>query len=180
MPSAYNPERKKQSISKKKIFTILAIGLALGGLLALLIRSFIWEPVEISTATMEPSLKMGDSAYLQKWQNPKDLPLGEIVLAKRESGYLLARILGQPGDRIRLENKTLFRNGEVIPPELYPIQHTDKRPALPAEFTPRDNMAEIRVPLGHFFLLADNRDEAMDSRFLGTIPMDQIVGRFSP
>jgi signal peptidase I len=129
---------------------------------------------------MEPSLKFGDSAYLYKWQSPSDFPVGEIVLVKRESGYLLARILGRPGDRIQLENKTLIRNGEVIPPELYPIQHTDKRPALPADFTPRDTMAEIRVPEGHFFLLSDNRDEAMDSRFIGSIPIDRIIGRFSP
>jgi len=154
--------------------------LVLGGIFSLLIRAFFIEPVEITTATMEPSLKMGDGAYLYKWKNPKDLPIGEIVLAKRESGYLLARILGRPGDRVQLENKTLIRNGEVIPPELYPIQHRDNRPALPSDFTPRDSMAEIRIPEGHFFLLADNRDESMDSRFFGTIPIEQIVGHFSP
>jgi signal peptidase I len=180
MAVPYNIEKKKKKIQPKKLALVLGIGLIFGALSSLLIRGFFLTPVAITTATMEPTLKMGDSAYVYKWQKAKDLPIGEIVLAQRESGYLLARILGRPGDRIRLENKTLIRNGEVIPPELYPIQYKDNRPPLPADFTPRDSMAEIRVPEGHLFLLADNRDEAMDSRFIGTIPMEQIVGHFSP
>lgn len=175
----YPLEKKKTKLPAQKIALILGVGLILGWLFSLLFRAFIFEPIQISTQSMAPSLKMGESALLYKWTRPSDLPIGEVVLCKRDSGFVLGRILGRPGDRIQILNKTLLRNGEVVPPERYAIVHKDTRPPLPGDFTPRDNGNEIRVPEGHFFILGDNRDEAMDSRFLGSFPIQSVLGYFS-
>ncbi len=175
----YPLEKKKNKLPTKKIAWVLGVGVCLGWLLSLLFRSYILEPILISTQSMEPSLKMGESYLLNKWTRPSEIPIGEIVLCRRESGFIIGRILGRSGDRIQIFNKTLIRNGEVVPPELYPIVHKDTRPPLPGDFTPRDNGNEVRVPEGHFYILGDNRDEAMDSRFLGSFPIESVIGYFS-
>jgi signal peptidase I len=177
MPVSYNPERKNSKFDQKKLLWFIGVGIVLGGILSLFIRGFIYQPILIESKAMEPTLKFGETHMLQKWK--KNFLIGDIVLCERETGVIISRIVGKPGDLIAIQDKTLIRNGDPIPKNLYPAQWIDDRPPLPTELTTRDQMPELRVPDNQFFLLGDNRDYSMDSRILGTLPRECLLGTFS-
>ncbi|WCL48294.1 signal peptidase I [Leptospira sp. GIMC2001] len=180
MAVPYNLEKSQSKFNPKLILRILVVGLIIGGLVAVLIRSVFYNPIRISTVSMEPTLNKDQVYFLNKWTKPYNLVLGDIVLCEREAGMVVGRILGKPSDTIAIDNKTIIRNGEILPPNLYPAVWKDDRPSLPIEFTNRDNLGAIRIPENNFFLIGDNRDESMDSRHFGTVPFQCILGTISP
>jgi signal peptidase I len=180
MAISYNVDKKQSQFTFKFIFRTLLVGILIGGGTALLIRLIAYKPILIDSVAMEPTLTAGKSYMMQTWVNPKNLILGDIVLCKLESGVIASRILGKPGDRIRIDQKIIYRNGEALPSNLYPAIFKDERQSLPISFTERDTKEEIRIPEHQFFLIGDNRDESMDSRHLGSIPQDCVLGRISP
>lgn len=124
---------------------------------------------------------------------------GDVVTLSSPAGgtRLIKRIVGLPGDRVAMRDDVLILNGrplayagrrtrgETVAPgwvvdavrateELggrpHPVQFL---PALPA----RRDFAEITVPPGRYFLLGDNRDNSEDSRFIGTVAREQLIGR---
>ena len=93
-----------------------------------------------------------------------------------DSSVLLARVVGRKGDRISIKNKKLFRNGNQISETNF-VLFTDKRSPFSGSFSKRDNLDEVLVKEKSYFLLADNRDEGIDSRELGLISQDSILGK---
>lgn len=155
----------------------MIIGLVAGGIFALIIRGWFYQPVKIDTMAMEPTLRFGQVYMLKKWK--KSFLIGDIVLCETSTGAILSRIVGKGGDRIAIQDKILFRNGDPIPNQLYGAQWLDSRPPLPVHLTNRDQFPETRIPDNHFFLLGDNRDLSMDSRTLGSMPKDCLLGTIS-
>ena len=80
------------------------------------------------------------------------------------------RVIGLPGDRIRMIDKQVIRNGRALI-EPY-TQHID--PSIDPQ---RDNFAEITVPPDSLFMLGDNRDNSLDSRYWGYVPRSYVVGK---
>jgi len=132
------------------------------------------------------------------------LPLGEpqrgdvVTLSSPAGGTrLIKRIVGLPGDRIAMHDDQLILNGR---PLAYTGAQTRGETLAPGwvvdavratedldghahvvQFLPtvnaRRDMAEITVPAGQYFLLGDNRDNSEDSRFIGTVPREKLIGR---
>ena len=100
-----------------------------------------------------------------------------------EKKNVVKRVIGLPGDTIRIENKQVYLNGEkfTIPQE----QYTDWRVFRFEEahcvwnseiMGSRDNFKEITVPERNYFVMGDNRDNSLDSRFFGFLPREDITG----
>ncbi|KQW46735.1 S26 family signal peptidase [Pelomonas sp. Root662] len=132
------------------------------------------------------------------------LPLGEpkrgdVVTFSSPAGgtRLIKRIVGLPGDRIVMQGDVLVLNGrpvgyggiqtrgEAVAPgwvvdAVRATEHLDGR-AHAVQFLPtlrtRRDIAETVVPPGHYFMLGDNRDNSEDSRVIGPVPREKLIGR---
>ncbi|MFN3304195.1 MAG: signal peptidase I [Roseateles sp.] len=124
---------------------------------------------------------------------------GDVVTFRSplDGTRLIKRIVGLPGDRIALQGDTLLINGSALPQgpahshgeTLAPgwvvtarrsTETLDGRmhalQTLPSLASRRD-LAETVVPAGHYFMLGDNRDNSADSRVIGPVPRDLLIGR---
>jgi signal peptidase I len=110
---------------------------------------------------------------------------------------VVKRVVGVPGDTLQMVETVLHRNGialdeayveaDYLPDVPMPADgfpnfrwHLDLMPpeARRADYAPtRDSWGPVVVPEGHFFLLGDNRDQSLDSRYVGPIPRAEIRGR---
>jgi signal peptidase I len=148
----------------------------------------------IPTGGMENTLLIGDHIFVETF--PKPTPRrGDIVaflypLDRKQT--FIKRVIGLPGDRIRFSNKVLYRNGTKIdepyvihrfPFEVYrdnfPTGFTSFPPPPPALDMLSKHVVngEVVVPPGEYFVLGDNRDKSLDSRYWGFLDSRDIIGK---
>ena len=175
--------------------------------IALFILTFIVQPFRIPSASMERTLLVGDFLLVNKqvygpagawrWLLPYGkIQRGEIVVFHYPvdaSLYLVKRVIGLPGDSVRLVSGVVYVNGTPLH-EPYAIY----RPSRMDNF--RDNFpqmgeadpgvetrwwiqmrslvknGELTVPPGCYFVMGDNRNDSQDSRYWGFVPRATIVG----
>ncbi len=181
---------------------------------ALFIITFIVQAFEIPSASMEKTLLIGDHVLVDRARfspSPtlfsgllpyRPLERGDIVvfMSVTDPGmHLVKRVMGLPGDHIKLVDKVVYRNGVALK-EPYAIHQAtpgcmdwipfiNGRDNWPSgeldQETPKwaDAMSqylqngEIVVPSGHFFVMGDNRDCSYDSRYWGFVPDQNLIGR---
>lgn len=155
-------ERKKKKTVLREYIEIITIAVVVAGI----IRLFVVEPFKIPSGSMIPTLLVGDhllvSKFLYKFTEPKR---GEIVVFKYPddpSRNFIKRIIAVGGDTVEIREKIVYVNG-TRQDEPY-VQHVFPD-ILPARYSPRDNFGPITVPSNSFFMLGDNRDSSLDSRF---------------
>ncbi|HWP84706.1 MAG TPA: signal peptidase I [Terriglobia bacterium] len=174
-------------------------------ILALFGTTFLVQAFKIPSSSMEDTLLIGDHLMVDKvtyapggfwkWLLPyQDVERDKIAVfryPREPETYFVKRIIGLPGDRIRLENKAVYRNGVRLE-EAYAVHksgnYEEFRDDFPnfvsgsgfpdwmarvSEFT---DGSEIVVPPGHYFVMGDNRDLSSDSRYWGFVPRENIVG----
>lgn len=174
--------------------------------LVLIVRSFVVEPFQIPSGSMLPTLKIGDFILVNKFSYGLRLPVGNnrvVEIADPQRGDVMVfrypkddkvnyikRVIGLPGDRLRYENKVLYINGEPVAQQFVaalpagnPNRKLLRESLGEAEheiynsLQPGQNMREVVVPEGHYFVMGDNRDHSNDSRYWGFVPEDHIVGK---
>jgi len=179
-------------------------------IVALFLLTFVLQPFLIPSESMEHTLLVGDFLLVNKqifapagkpgsltrWLLPyRDVERGDIVVFHHaQPPYLVKRVVGIPGDRIRIEDGRVTVNGVSLTEPYVAFE-----PAAPSQF--RDNFpgrvysdpnidpewwrqlqsltrnGELVVPAGEYFMLGDNRNHSKDSRFWGFVPRDAIVAR---
>ena len=153
-------------------------------ILALVIRSFVLQAFKIPSESMVKTLLVGDHVLASKFSYGIKIPFTHTYIYKGEdpvkgdiiifeypndpSVDYIKRIVGTPGDTIEVRNKQLFRNGE-------PVKESFIRFTEPDRIQPvRDNFGPVTVPADKYFVMGDNRDNSMDSRFWGFVDRSAI------
>ncbi|MCP5094992.1 MAG: signal peptidase I [Chloroflexi bacterium] len=136
-------------------------------LLALFVMQFVAQAKVVHGRSMEPNLHTGQRLIIEKMSYRFYEPeRGDIVVVDVTDSELplIKRVIGLPGDAVKIENGAVFINGTLLN-EPY-LQNIKQR-----------NYAEMIVPLGHVFVMGDNRLDSRDSRSFGPIQLKQIEGR---
>lgn len=162
-------------------------------------RSAIADWSDVPSGSMKPTLVEGDRISINKMAYDLRIPFthislykiadpvrGDIVVFDSEAAgkRLVKRVIGLPGDTIAMENNRLQINGKKV--DYQPLPVDDQLELLPGKsHSLRVNSNSSRyatfdpvtVPAGHYLMLGDNRDNSADSRVIGFVPRNEIVGR---
>ena len=145
------------------------------------IRIFIATPVSVNGTSMFPTLEDGDTMLLYKLaKTTRGIKREDIVVIETGSGKLIKRVIGKPGDRIQYKKEkkddqeiyVLYRNGKKIKEE-YLEQEVINQTCLEEWDICKE---EIKLGKEEYYVLGDNRGNSKDSRMLGTIDYDDILG----
>jgi len=175
---------------------------------ALFLLTFVLQPYLIPSESMEHTLLVGDFLLVNRqvyappgrlagWLLPyRDVARGDIVVFHHPEPhpYLVKRVVGLPGDRLRIENGRVSINGVAIdePYAVFePVPPNPLRDDFPGRLNTDPNVdptwwsqmqslttnGQLTVPEGQYFVLGDNRNHSLDSRFWGFVSRSQIVAR---
>ncbi|CAH0149549.1 MULTISPECIES: signal peptidase I [Peribacillus] len=164
---------------RREVFSwIKAILIAV--ILAFLIRTYIFAPIVVDGESMMPTLQDHERIVLTKFgTNIDNIDRFDIVVfhATVDKDYI-KRVIGLPGDHIEYKDDTLYINGKAYE-EPYLDKYKNKMAGMPLteSFKLEDITGSMTVPEGQLFLMGDNRQNSLDSREIGTISVDEIVGK---
>ncbi|HNP84431.1 MAG TPA: signal peptidase I [Nitrospira sp.] len=165
--------------SKHFSLAVFVIGGCLAWFMPDLMRGIV-KAHKIPAESMAPTVLADDYIYVDTLiSHFKFKPRrGEIITflyPKDEGKSFLKRVIGLPGDRIEIRNKIVFVNGVPLDDGSY-TQRLDPR-VVPGHEHPRDNFGPVILPEQFYFVLGDNRDASLDSRFWGYVHESKITGR---
>ncbi len=176
---------------KEAINWVVSIALAM--VLAVLLNAFVFQPTEVLGSSMEPTLRNGEMVFLSKLTHTLDLELGygdivvidsrvrqgrswkndimesplvQLVYKERKvkSSFWIKRVIGKPGDTLEIKEGKVYRNGQALDePYLKEPMNTWGQ-----KFT---------LQPGEVFLMGDNRNNSQDSRVIGPVPIDHVLGK---
>lgn len=161
-------------------------------------RTWIVQAFKIPSGSMEKNLLIGDHILVNKFiYGPalsgieeallpvRKVRRGDVVVFKypeEPSRDFIKRCMGLPGDTLRIDDRDLYINGELVDdsPLTY---YADQDPVAGPSgriFRPRrarEDFGPKTVPAGSYFCMGDNRDNSNDSRYWGPVPEGYVKGR---
>ena len=148
--------------------------------IAAFIRYFLFTPIVVDGDSMMPTLENGDRMIVNKIGytigNPDRFDI--VVFHAPEGKDYIKRVIGLPGDHVEYIDDQLYINGEPIDEpylDQYKAEITEGN--LTGDFKLQDiNPSLDVIPEGHVFVMGDNRRFSKDSRHIGVVDIDEIIG----
>jgi signal peptidase I len=197
------PQKPKETTAEfiASIAAVLVTGL--------FIITFTLQAFVIPSSSMENTLLIGDHVFVDRIMlAPKSSWVGPLIpyrhvkhddifvfISPAEPGlYVVKRVVGVPGDRIRLQDGVVYRNGERLDPPFVvrngtydgyrdnfptvaPNDYNGVTPAWREALPSHLQNGELVVPPNSIFAMGDNRDVSLDSRYWGFVPFENVIGR---
>ena len=137
---------------------------------SILIITFLYQPVRVEGTSMLPRLEDRDRLFINKFvYSFSAIERGDVVVfhypRDPEKSYI-KRIIGLPGDRLRIDHGVLWLNGKRQLERYVPYNYQDSR-----------TVAEIVVPAESYFVMGDHRSISSDSRDFGPVERSLIYGK---
>ncbi|MBU1186296.1 MAG: signal peptidase I [Acidobacteria bacterium] len=186
-----NKKKREQSFVRE-LFELIAET----SIFVFFVITFVVQAFQIPTGSMEPTLLIGDFLLVNKMayspspslpekslQPRKPLERYDIVVFKFPddlSKDFVKRVIALEGETVEIRDKQVYINDHPVPEE-YKV-HSDSQVFTENEYYQyddviRDNYGPQVVPPGYCFVMGDNRDNSMDSRYWGFLPLENIKGR---
>ena len=165
-------------------------------ILALFVRTFVFQAFKIPTGSMENNLLIGDHLLVNKFVfgpgvssvERSLLPMGtirrgDVVVFKYPvdpARDFIKRVIGLPGETLEVRSKKVYINGQALDE---PYAHYIQHPTSPEEFREvtsldvLEHYGPVVVPPDQYFMMGDNRDNSADSRIWGFLPREYIKGK---
>ncbi|WP_271000159.1 type I signal peptidase SipX [Listeria seeligeri] len=160
---------------------VFALVLAFG------IRYFLISPVTVNGKSMDPTLHDGEHLFINKVSNPERFDIIVFPAPDEENAEYIKRVIGLPGDKVEYKQDQLYINGKAYDEPYLDSEKADLKSGYlttDPNGNPDFTMAEIKgsngsltVPEGELFVLGDNRQVSKDSRYIGFISQDTVLGK---
>ncbi|WP_223066680.1 signal peptidase I [Paenibacillus caui] len=169
---------------------LFSIGIAF--ILSLFIGIFVIQPYKVDGHSMDPTLHDRQRIYAEKWSHTLgNVPdYGDIVIIdsrvdrsrtfmddikehpiiamltgeSKQEIFFVKRLIGKPGDKIEIKEGKVYRNGQLL-----------NEPYIKEQMVIGPDQV-YNVPADHVFVMGDNRNNSKDSRMIGYIPLDHVMG----
>jgi signal peptidase I len=206
-PDAGPPVLKRKIVTNFGGDLILSLQSLMGTVvIAIFVITFIVQAFQIPSESMENTLLVGDYLLVNKlcyggagnYVMPYQKILrGDIIVFHYPvdpQQHFVKRVIGLPGDKLRMVNKKVFINGRPLDePYVRFLEPPNNlfRDDFPRTDIPASNLdggwwlqmrklvedGQLIIPQGHYFVMGDNRDDSQDSRYWGFVPQENIIGR---
>lgn len=184
---------KEEQSSTKKIkskFREFLETLLSAAVIAAFVICFVVQAFKIPSSSMVPTLVIGDHLFVNKFIYGVKIPIlrktiipitdpkrGDVIVfiyPQERSMDFIKRVIGTGGDKIEIRNKQIFLNDKPYNDTVG--IYTDAS-VFAAKSQPRDNFGPVTVPQGSLFVMGDNRDHSLDSRFWGFVDLKDVQGK---
>ena len=162
-------------------------------ILALFVRTFVFQAFKIPTGSMENNLLVGDHLIVNKMafaptllaaeralMPAKGIERGDVIVFKypeQPDRDFIKRVIGLPGDRLELRRKRIYINDALLdePYVRYLEPPSTSGPIRAGDL--REEYGPVIVPVDQYFMMGDNRDNSEDSRYWGFMPASYVKGQ---
>jgi len=163
------------SRSRRKVIIEWGVILVVAVVASFLVRAYAVQTFFIPSGSMEPTLHVGDRILVNKLSvRFGTINVGDIIVFKAppsehcdDGSYddLVKRVIGLPGQTITSKGNTVYVNGKALK-EPWTYFH-DLNPPI----------KKVKVPKNSYYVMGDNRANSCDSRFWGSVPRSDIIGK---
>ena len=143
-------------------------------IIILFLMIYVVSVTQVVGNSMNSTLENGDVLILNKFKYRfTDIKRGDIIsLEYADTKYLIKRVIGLPGDKVSIRDNTLYINGE-----LYVENYLDE--GLEYDDFDLSSLGYDTIPEDMYLVLGDNREDSLDSREIGLISKDEVIGKVS-
>jgi signal peptidase I len=178
---------------KKSVAREYFESLVIAVILALFVRTWVFQAFQIPTGSMEKNLLIGDHLIVNKMVFAPtvsaierailpDRPIqrGDVVVFKypeEPDRDFIKRVIGLPGDRLELHRKRVYINGQPLDDPWAQYLSPPSTDGPPQVGNKSEEFGPVTVPADQYFMMGDNRDNSQDSRYWGFLPKSYVKGK---
>ena len=153
-------------------------------LAVVVIRVFVFDPVRVDGPSMDTTLTNGEIIILNKFEyRKKDIERYDIVVVKitepgtNETKKIIKRVIGLPNETIEIKNNKVYANGKKLRNDFTMKDSNGKN--IAGDDWDMSKIGLKKIQGDCYLVMGDNREVSLDSREIGTVCKDQIVGKAS-